>query len=116
MRENGVYALTGDCASFAVALGNVLEGGGEYVCSYASEDLWANERPSHCAIRYEGRLWDVTGETTEDAILKKAQGDPDAVHGQEMIQTTYDEQDMSGILEKDVATKAEKLIRRYFSR
>jgi len=91
-KQNGINPTTGDCGHFAEAMGNIL-GGVEYVASY--EDDWDYEHgePTHTAFKYNGRIYDATGETTEEKLLGYAQEEVENKSTAFVI-TTSDENDI----------------------
>lgn len=71
--ENLGY-INGDCGVFAIALANLLGPNAEILYCEDEDDLIA-----HCAVKFENRIWDADGETTESGLKSYCSGEPGQV-------------------------------------
>lgn len=92
MEQNGIHSVTGDCGHFAEAMGRII-GGVEYVASYEDEWDYEHGEPTHTAFKYNGHIYDATGETTEENLLGYAQNEAEDKSTAFVI-TTFDENDI----------------------
>ena len=78
MQPADVYPISGDCSSFAIALSNVLgPSNTEYVASFEDEYEYDRGLATHVGVKYNGRIYDAEGETTEQRLLNYAREEAD---------------------------------------
>lgn len=63
MDDKGSKLHSGDCANFAKALASFLDidNGRHIYCAYENDVFLGEGTPSHCALEYQGRLYDGDG-------------------------------------------------------